>query len=163
MPPYAATALMTAKFRTMASERLPALALETVISHEPAPTAVTESRYAALVPTLPTFTITTSVAAITLLVSVKATSTPALSAALFIVICPQTLLSVTPVLLFVCWVTAPPAPVVYPMPAVALLERKPAMADSAPSTRSVPLIHTLLVIVRRSAIGRSFHKSVLVP
>ena len=67
-------------------------------------------------------TMTTSVVAIALLVSVKLTSAAAARAAAFKVICPDTLSKVTPVLLLVACVTVPPAPVPYPMPAVALVD-----------------------------------------
>src|ERR1035437_7351294 len=53
------------------------------------------------------------------LVSVKATSAAAARAALFIVIWPLALFSVTPVALLDACVTTPPAPVAYPTPAVA--------------------------------------------
>lgn len=63
---------------------------------------------------------TTSVDAIKLSVNVNATSTPAANEALFMVIWPHRLFSVTPVDLLVDCVTTPPAPVAYPMPAAAL-------------------------------------------
>jgi len=53
----------------------------------------------------------TSVAAITLFVSVNPTLVAAANAAAFMVICPHGLLRGTPVDLLVAWVTAPPAPV----------------------------------------------------
>ena len=69
--------------------------------HDPAATAVTPTLYAfAVAPDL-IFTTTTSVAAIALLVNVKLTAVSRLSVALFIVISPQTLSSVTPVDLLV--------------------------------------------------------------
>jgi len=77
-----------------------------------------------------------------LLVSVKLTAAPALSVALFMVICPHAELSVTPVLLSVSCVTVPPAPVLYPIPAVLLELNTPTVAVT-----ELELIDTTLAVL----------------
>ena len=100
---------MTAKLKTGCSVVVP-LKVANEISKLPAATAVTYVRYLSV----PDFwqTMTVSVAATTLFVTVKAAIVvePAAETS---VIAPQALLSVTPVVRLVACVTAPPAPVAH--------------------------------------------------
>jgi hypothetical protein len=118
---YAATLLIIAKLITTAAvSAVAACKLLSVISKVPAATAVT---FAHVDPDVdpPDFTqhTTTSLAATALFVTVKVISAPAARDVESVVIVPHihglgTI--VTAVALVVIWVTAPPAPVAYPIP-----------------------------------------------
>lgn len=99
--------MITAKLNTGCSVVVPPVVNE-VILKLPAATLVTKISYKSV----PDFWLTmiTSVAATVELVTVKVAGV-ALPAAEIRVIAPETLLRVTPVVLLVPWVTAPPAPV----------------------------------------------------
>jgi len=112
--------LMTANAITMASLRLPAVILRTLIVALPAADCALR-RYEPIVPPEIWFRTNTSPAAIVELLKTNETVVLALSVALFSVICPHGRSSVTAVDLLVSWVIVPPAPVEYPTPKAELL------------------------------------------
>ena len=118
------------------------------MEQEPAATAPALTRYAPAVPPFFTLTATTSSAAIALFVIVNETGVWCDSDALCIVIWPQIALSVTAVALLVSCVTTPPAPVAYPTPADAEVERMELAAVTAPAfvtwNRATPPISRLM-------------------
>ena len=106
---------MIAKLITIASDRLPPDTFLIVILKEPLLTSVTEQRYPA--EAFPAIAITgISVLETVLLSTVNETTVKFARAALFIVISPVMLLTVTVVDLLVACVCALPAPEVYPIP-----------------------------------------------
>jgi hypothetical protein len=98
---------MIAKFRTIASDKLPALMFRTVMVQEPVLLLEIQQLYAPAVAPDATLMIVTSLTPIKLLFSVNVTLVVAFNVALFSVICPADLLSVTAVLLLVACVTTP--------------------------------------------------------
>ena len=96
---------------TASDNDVAAVMLRSVITADPALKLDTYAVYAAAVAPDPTFNIRTSFAEIRLLVNVNDTAVAPANAALFIVIWPADLFSVTPVDLLVACVTVPCAAV----------------------------------------------------
>lgn len=108
---------MTAKLITDALvSAVEAWRLVRVILNDPAATVDTNGKDVPVADSVFKHTITTSVAATSVLVTVNSASAPAARELESVVIEPQIVLNVTPVVLLVSCVTAPPEPVTNPTP-----------------------------------------------
>ena len=137
---YAVTPLIIVKRNGVASVIDAALIFLTTIEAEPAAGIASHSQQQAFVaPTC--LTITISVAAMNVFVSVNVEEAAAATAALYMVIVPHNLLSVTPVVRLDPCVTVPPAPEAYPIPA-------PEEVIAPVAARDVPTAAPIFGVVR---------------
>ena len=136
---------MTAKLNTGVSVVVPPV-VRNVRLKLPAATVVTIKSYKS-VPDF-WFKIITSVAATVLLVTVNVAAVVE-PAALNMVIAPEVLFNVTPVVRLVAWVTVPPAPVAYPTPAVPDDVIAPVAARLVPVAAPITGVTMTILVLRQ--------------